>query len=379
MEVDAILKRAADKGGFIRVRYAEKSVPLSIGDVSVITCFGDMRSIFITSSILLKRYREEMKGSKYVILVSWPGFECLFPYVDEYWTIGEENVLKFYGSASGLKNKSPSLVVYQRNLNQFFEDVVDISFMETYYDNGILQAFWDRFKHVKVTLPSVPSVAILGEKVNREFGKRQGYKIFLYPSIYVQTWRQGCSQLINSHRDFWTGFAKRLCDEGFIPVVYRGILTHDLSKELGDKVIYFDDKSWYKVLGAMRATDCTLDIFSGVSRLAIAARTPFIACDERMRYNSTKEYEIDGLCCPDTLPREYLYKFSSMLEDVNNLGLWESGIYDNIIEKLRCLLPDIDRNKLPPSSEGTNIVPYAKVRQRKIRKYGTKFIKVEHD
>jgi hypothetical protein len=380
VEVGPILKRAAEKGGFSRIRYIDKDIPDSISDITVVTCFGDLRSIFIASSILLKRYREEMKGSKYLILVSWPGFECLFPYVSEYWTIREEGLCsKFYSGASGLGNGSKFTTTYQRHLNHFFEDVIDISsIMENYYTNGITQLFWDRFKHVKVTLPSVPSSAILGDKINKELGKRQGYKIFYYPAIYIQTWRQGCSQLLKSPKEFWSNFAKRLCKEGFVPVICKNVFTYDISNEVGDEAIYFTEHNFYKVLGAMRALDCTLDVFSGISRLAIAARSPFVACDERSRYVSTKEYEIDGLCCPDELPREYLYKFAVKVES-GDLGLWESGLYVNIIRKLNCLLPDLDRNKLPPASEGTHVVPYEKVRQQKVRRYGTRFIKIEHN
>lgn len=379
LDVSSILKRAADKGGFVRTKYIEKNVPISTSDITVITYFGDLRSIFILSSLLLKRYREEMKGSKYFIICTWPGFEGLFPYVDEYWTIKDVGIVsKFYSSANCFKNDSQYTTLFQRSLNLFFEEAVDASVLLPYYNNGITQAFWDRFKHVKVTLPSVPSAAILGPKFNKDLVKKAGYKIFYYPALQVQNWSAGRLRLIKSMKEFWVVLAERLLKEGFIPVVYRGYQTHDISKELTDRCIYFEEQDVSKILGMMRSVDCTLDVFSSISRLAIAARAPFVYFDERSRHLALKEYEIDGLCCSNDLPREYIWGFPTLIEN-GNLPLWEGNLFANIIIKLNKLLPDMDRNKWPIPSEGTNIIPYDSVRQRKVSRFGTRFIKIEHD
>ena len=45
----------------------------------------------------------------------------------------------------------------------------------------------------------------------------------------------------------------------------------------------------------MRMTGCVLDVFSGISKLALAARTPFIYVDDRARYVSLKEVELDDI------------------------------------------------------------------------------------
>ncbi len=90
LPVPQILKNAADKTGFRRVRYSEKKIPTSISNVTVFLFLGDIRSSFILSSLLLRRFREESKGSRYFILCSWPGHEALYPYVDEYWEISED-------------------------------------------------------------------------------------------------------------------------------------------------------------------------------------------------------------------------------------------------------------------------------------------------
>lgn len=379
LDVASILKRAAEQGGFIRTRYIEKNIPTSISDITVMMFFGDMRSLFVLSSILLKRYREEMKGSKYFILCTWPGYEFLFPYVDEYWVLRDSGILnRFMEDAGGFVNTSHYFGIYQRNLNHFFEEVLEPNVLLPYYDNGLTQEFFDRFKHVKVTLPSVPSAAILGAKFNKDLAKRHGYKVFLYPAIYVQHWAHGKIQHLKSMKDFWVQFAKKLASEGFVPVAYRSQWTHDLSTELPDQCIYLEEPDMFKVLGAMRAVDCTIDVFTSISRLAIAARSPFIQYDERTRHAGIKEYEIDGLCCAETLPREYIYGFPTIIEN-GNLPLWDNSLFANIINRLSKFLPDLDRDKWPTPSEGTEIVPYDSVRKKKLQRFGTRFVKVERD
>ena len=81
------LSRASDRNGFIRERFEERKIPTDHSSLIIMPFFGDLRSSCILSSLLLQRYREETKGSKYFIFASWPGFQGLYPYVDEYWAI----------------------------------------------------------------------------------------------------------------------------------------------------------------------------------------------------------------------------------------------------------------------------------------------------
>jgi len=120
------------------------------------------------------------------------------------------------------------------------------------------------------------------------------------------------------------------------------------------------------------------DFFSGFSRIAIAARAPFLALNERNKYIKTKEYELDDLCCDDDLPRQYIFSFTTILE-AGNPALWNVNIFDSVIARLNTFLPTIDRDALPTGSEITERVPYKKVRKREAKRLGLKFIKVEQD
>ena len=110
------LKRAADRNGFIRDRYEEKKIPTDFTGISVLPFFGDLRNLTVLSSYLLHRYRNEVRGSKYFIVASWPGFQGLFPYADEYWSLNDDSIIrKFYERSEGMRNKSDFSSTFIRN------------------------------------------------------------------------------------------------------------------------------------------------------------------------------------------------------------------------------------------------------------------------
>lgn len=378
MSISQSIQRAAEKGGFRRVRSVEANIPTEKENISVMFAFGDIGSTFLTSSILLNRYREESKGSKYFILVSWPGFETLFPYVDEYWTLRDNSLFKrIYENTNGLGNTSPLLDTFKRELNWFFEEVIDTEILSQYYDRGITQDFFDRYKHIKRFLPLVPSANVLDKPIIDDMIRRPNHKVVIHPSHHVFSWQNGKPYKMKVKKDFWIALASRLHSEGYVPVVYTNHFTHDISADLTDKCVFLSEHNIGHTMAAMRYCGCVLDVFSGVSKIAIAARCPFICCDERQRYFEMRDYEIDDLCA-DKVPREYIYGFATMIES-GDQNVWSLNLFDGIVAKLASFLPKLNKEELPSTSESIEIVPYASVRKRKTKRFGTRFIRVTQD
>jgi hypothetical protein len=142
-------------------------------------------------------------------------------------------------------------------------------------------------------------------------------------------------------------------------------------------VIFTHEEDIDKILGIIRTTGLVLDVFSGTSRWAIAARTPFIAVDERLRYSMEKEYEIDDLCS-GSVPKHYIFGFSTILEGGEPI-VWNGSLFDNVIAKLKDILPTIDRENLPSTLESYTEVPSKGVRERKAKRIGTRFVKIPKD
>lgn len=376
LDVPNILKRASDKMGLVRTKYVENKTPTSIDNIAIMPFFGDMRSTFILSSLLLRKYREETKGSKYFILATWPGYEGLFPYVDEFWAVKDEASLdKLNKGVNGFENDSSLYTIIRKEMNHWFYDVTDHTTFAPLYNKGFLQEYFERYKNIKRALPLVPSATSIGLDFGRQIASK-GLKVFIYPAKYVQGWRHNHQVYIKTEKKFWLALVEQLLENNITPVVYKNQFTHDLSNDTQDCLFVWDD-NLARILAVMRTTGCVLDMFSGISRLAIAARTPFVAMDERARYFGLKEYEVDDLC-GEMVPKEYIFGFTTIIENDDKTA-WRTNLFDNVIARLNKFLPELDRDKWPSTSESYEIVPYDRVRKFKTKKLGTKFIKIEHD
>lgn len=324
------------------------------------------------SSFLLRRYREESKGSKYFIMCGWPGFEYLFPYVDEYWSVKPELMYSLYGNSNGFVNDSGPLKSIIRNLNHFFEDVTYADEFCKLYDNGFLQSYLDRYKNFKRYLPTISSAAYLGGDFVRELSKKSGEKVFLIPSRFIEMWEKGETYLQKIPPDFWQHTVSRLADEGYVPIVVKSPIAHDIS---GSKHVVLNSSDVRTWMAAMRFSGCTIDFFNGSSRFSAIARTPFVAIDQRARYNQSKEYEFEDLLGWNFLPGDHIYSFSTIITSGDS-KTWNQNVLDLLIRKLGDLFRSINREKLPSTGESYEIVPYAIVRKRRVKKFGTRFIKV---
>lgn len=371
------LKRAAERNGFFRDRFDERNLPEDFSQICIMPFFGDYRSCVVLSTLLLHRYRQEFKGTKYFILASWPGLQGLFPYVDEYWSITDNAHLRqFYEKSVELVNKSDLSTIYTRNLNEFFRDVITVDEFSLLYNQGLTKRFFERFVDTKRFLPFVPSSTILGKDFNRDLSVKAGYKIFLHPSLFYKKWINGRSLNFPVAKEFWVELCEYLLEKGFHPVVWLNGLSHDISPDLAGKCIFIKETDVIRVLAAMRATGCVLDVFSDISRFAILARTPFVALDERCRYKNLKEYEIDDICGANF--SNYIFTFSTLINGYSKS--WSRDIFPTIVQRLEHILPNLNRENWPTTGESIELVNYKeKVRKLTLKKIGTHFIKVNKE
>ncbi len=377
-DVVNFIRRVAEKTGFSRDVFDDSKLPTYAPNITIMPFFGDLRSIFILSSLILRPFKETFKGKQYFILASWPGFQGLFPYVDEYWSIiNPDKLQRFYEDAQGFQNKHNLQTIYIQNLNNFSPDLVMPDEMERFYDRGLLSKYWEEFKSISLTYPSIPSSNILGADFSRQLSTRSGYKIFVYPAVYTLKWSMNQASHMRSDRDFWVVLVERLLEAGFAPVIYNSPWTYDLSKEFTHDCMYVTEPDILKVLSVMRSTGCVLDIFSGISRLALMARCPALVVDERAKFAALKEYELDDLC-GQGVPLQYIFSFSTIIESGSKV-VWDANLLNVIIKKLEAFLPTLDRDDWPSAKAINEVVDYSLVRKRKIKRLGMRFIKIPKD
>lgn len=371
-DIKDFVERSADQSGFKRVRFFEKKMPDRFEDIVVIPFFGDIKSTFVLSSFLLNQYKQK-NPNKYIVLASWGGFENLFPYVDEYWTLKDTSATKQLSStADYFANDSDLSTQIYRNLNRRFENVKMMEEWKEYYAEGFQDGFWKTFGEIRRFFPEVPSLSSVKSCIAVEMQKLEK-RVVIFPVRRIRHRHRGKSEYLEVSGFFWSHLIQRLLNEGMKPIIYQNSFTYDLSKEFAEKCIYLNSDNISEVLSVFRHADCVVDIFSGVSRLAAAARAPFVCIDERARFMEEKEYEIDDLCCQKT-PRKYIFSFSSVLLS-DNTEQWNLSMLDNLVAKLNDFIGSIDRSSLESTQSWEEVISYDAVRKRRFRRFGVKFLR----
>lgn len=365
----AFLKRAAERTGFNRDVFVEKNIPTTESNVIVMPFFGDMRATFMLSAFLLRPYKE--LKSKYLILCSWPGMQGAFPYVNEYWSIKDISATNALAlAANNFYNTSNFYTTYKRNLITHFENVVTFEEdLKSYYDDDFTKKYWETFKEVKRFLPEIPSTTRLSPDFRTQMSRKSGDKVVIFPALNMRSWQNGGVELIRIPREFWVRVTERIISEGYVPVVYQNWFTYDLSPDFTDRCIYLVTQDVSLVLAAMRWAGKVLDIHSGISRLSLMARCPFVSVDERQRYVAQKDYEIDDLCTYAT--QQYVFAFSTMVLS-GNVNDWSNSFLDSVISKLAKLKDQT--NEVSPI-ESYDAVSFDAIRERKKKRIGVRFIR----
>ena len=373
-DVADYVKRAAERTKFKREFFIEQNLPTVTSNVVAVPFYADLSSSLVMSSFILKQYKD-LHRDKYIILCSWPGWQSLFPYVDEYWSLEDESVTNTLATdTNNFYNGTKLYAEISRSLLECLNVLTQRDFKK-YYDFGFTEDYWNDFGELKRYLPEVPSETLIAEGFRQQLASKSGQKVIIYPVKKIRVWQNGKLKYLQVSQDFWFALTKRLLDEGYSPVVWQNWFTYDLSREFTDSCVYLVPRNISDVLAAMRYVGAVIDIYSGVSRVAIAARTPFVAVDERLRFVDSKDYALDDLSC-DGLPRQYIFSNATMLlaggpED------WTVSIIDNIVARLKKFMPETKNTC--STTESYKTISYELVRELNARRMGSHFISSSKD
>lgn len=370
-----MIQRAADRCGFRRESFQDRNLPTNRSNIRVVHFAGDIRSEAVISSLLLSRECSR-SGGKYTILCSYNNHSCLFPYVDEYWSVvSGDDQEEMISEADGLDNPSGVYAMQRRSLNYFFDDVVGGDAFAKFYDGKLTRGFYEAYGEIERFLPNIPSVAILNQKLMQELGSRSGRKVAILPYKRIRCHTKPRKEVISIPRSFYEHLCLRLLDRGWVPVVIGGSGRHDLSRDVSGSIYSFEDEMGAR-LSSIRACDCLLDIFAGSHCYAMLARSPYVAIDERKRRETSGGFELEDIC-GQGLSKTYIYSFLSLLEN-GGLQEWSAGILDPLCSRMAKFFESIPpRDLLPTTSESRVVIPREAIRGPSIRKVGMKFLKVE--
>lgn len=368
-QTNEYIKRAAAKYGFKREFFIEKNMPTTPSNLMIVPFYGDIRSTFNLSSLLLRQYKEKNK-ELYVVLCSWPGFHHLFPYVDEYWSLEDESTAKTLATeANNLYNGTSLATEIGRQMLDVSNTLTSRE-LKAWLNRGFTKKYWEDFQEVRRFLPEVPSSTKLSESFLKEMARKPGRKVVVHPVTKMTAWHRGEAVHVPVLKSFWDTLLEMMLSAGYMPVVYQNWFTYDMSREFTDRLVYLVPRNVSDIIAAMRHIGLVLDVHSGISRLAIAARTPFLAVDERLRFIESGDYEVDDLCC-DT-PRKYIFSFSTMLS-TGTPSEWKDSLLDNIMVNLKEFNPT-DSGNWGATKETYEKVSYERVRERRAKRLGVTFI-----
>lgn len=364
LRLDEFLPRVAEKSGFKRDRYTSANIPTDLNEILVIWFWGDWKHQFLFSTVILKNYIK-MQNKKYVIFCSYVGFGYLYPQADEFWSFGngvqniDSNVFFNVGKSNA------ALISCENNLLRYFPNAIDGGgVVSQYFDNGFTSKFFEDFPAIQYSLPSVSSPPF---EIAKSFSKHVGKKVFIYPCKKVRFIEQGKEYQSLSNDSIWNRLVDNLLNNGYLPVIYQNNMTFDLSKKYANKCQYITETNLSAIIAIMRACDCVLDIFSGISRLALIARVPYLIAEERRKYFLLKDVEIDDtLGC--RVPHDVLFFF----QDVKN---GECDFVDEMLmSKLKNLMEKSNRDTWQSTSQFEEFVPY--VSRQNNKSIGAYFITV---
>jgi hypothetical protein len=245
--------------------------------------------------------------------------------------------------------------------------------IKTYYDDGFKEKFWNSFGEIRRYLPGIVENRGIYNKLENQGFNPTSKKVFIFPTTHFRSWQNGKCENLAGNRDFWVALVERLLEEDYLPVIWQNQFTFDLSTDFTNKCYYLTTNNLSEILGTMRTVGLVLDIYSGISRLSISSRTPFICVDERLRYINQRDYEIDDLCCLD-IPKQYIFSFSTMLLTGEKLD-WNISLIDGIVSKLNKFVPGLDRDGWMSIQESDEFVPYEIVKERESKRMGVFFLR----
>lgn len=377
MQSVEFLKKVSEKINFKRQRYDDSNIPTDLDDIIVLPYFGDLKHTHILSAFILNNFKK-LKKSKYIILISYPGFDHLFPYVDEYWCPSDlSGISQLFNKSDYFENKSSFYLNLLRTLNENFRNVINSSFLKELYYNKFTNKYWETFNfETNFYLPMIPSFSVLPKEVIKSLNLNNN-KIFLFPSQTINFWSNGKYNKVLVKKEFYYELVDYLLNNKIFPVIWSSSFSYDLNDKFSNHTdcLILNSDNLFEVLPCIRATGLCLDLFNSVSKLSNTSRTPSIIFEERNKYFLSKEYEIDDLINTN-LPNKTIFNFSNIIIK-GNKEYWQKDLFKIITTYCNDTFSYLEKDSLPNSSEVDQKMNISLIRKINNKKLGTKFIKIE--
>jgi len=368
LDISEILQAAVTRGNFYREKFDSKNVPDNMQKIIVIPIFGDISHILVFANYIFPAMRKDINlKDKYIIIVTWKGFNKFFSQADEVWSLqNNDNVDRFYEKSEGFTNKSDSLNVVFRSLNEYFRNVVDPAKFSNQFHFGF-KLDNIKNKNVEIIKNNLPNINYLNQKIINQIVGLGEKKVFLIPFKFLRQWNLGKVNNYKISSTFYANTINSLNKKGFKCVILKNYLTFDLSKDFVDDPnnIFVQEDDWFLVMSYMLSTGMYVDLFAGLNCLAIYCGCRSVTVVERNMHVVSNANDLE-LCMNDKIIDHKLFSFFEL-----NYNLIDKKLF--FIDKLVCQIDELGETKIDVNSLNYNIDLDATV-SKKIKKLQPKFI-----
>lgn len=370
-DIKEIIETAAQRGSFIREKFDSRNLPDSMQKIIVLPVFSEISHLMVFANLILPSIRNDINfKDKYIIIVTWKGFAKFLPQADEVWSIkSTDNIDRFYEKVDGMMNKSEALSVVHRSLNEYFRNVVEPIRFANWFQNGFNRQNINR-DVIQIFKQSIPNINYLNQNVVKNINDLGENKAFIIPFKYIKRWHLGKVVLHKLSPVFYQNVIDGLIAKNCKCVVLKNYLSFDLSKNYLDNknVFSIQEDDWFLVMAYMLATKMYVDLFSGISSLAMYCGCRSISIVERNFHTVSNSLELES-CMTNNNTDVKLFSFFDLNSNLINKKLF-------FIDKLFSEIVNTDFSKYIENHNSYSINLRSGL-DEKIKKFHPKFIGIK--
>lgn len=350
IDIKEILQSASTRGDFLREKFDSKKIPDNMQKIIVIPIFGDINHIIVFANYIFPTIRNDINfKDKYVIIVTWKGFSKFFSEADEVWSVkGSESTDRFYEKSEGFINKSESMNVVYRSINEYFRNVIDPAKFSNQFHFGF-KIDNIKNKNVEIIKNKLPNINYLNQNILNQINDLGSKKTFIIPFKFLRHWNLGKVNHYKVSSVFYENVVESLIKKNVKCVVLKNYLSYDLSSSFIDNpnIVFVQEDDWFLVMAYMLATKMYSDLFAGLNTLAIYAGCPSVTVTERNMHVVSNHQEIEQ-CMNNNIIDHKLFSFFEL-----NYNLLDKKLF--FIDKLVYQIEESSKLEIDVNSIKYNI------------------------
>ena len=302
VDIKEVIESASIRGNFIREKFDSRNIPDNLQKIIVIPIFPELSHLLVFANYIFPSLKNDINfKDKYIIIVTWKGFSKFFAQADEVWSQKSvDNIDRFYEKTEGMLNKSDTITVIFRSLNEFFRNVIDPSRFANLFQNGFNRSNIGK-NSIDIVKSNLPNINYLNQSIVKSISELGERKVFIIPFKFIKQWHLGKVILHKLSSSFYQSVIESFTSKNIKCVVLKNYMTFDISKDFIDNpnVLFVQEDDWFLVMAYILSTKIFVDFFSGLNSMSMYCGCRSISIAER-NFNVVSNQKDIELCMTDS-------------------------------------------------------------------------------